>query len=182
MKNLNASLDNGQTEDNFFNFKSIKEYRGLYSLPDPEHLESSYNLLTEWDPGEKPWKSTTITIHDFKPCGSFKARVVIDGYLTNEPTKIVHSGAISLKNLKLAAEPINFQLWGTDDENAYFQALKKEKLSIVTVPEVEELQEHVLAGTRHSMIKDLEEHDDMITGFVTGFYTKFKNPSGFVLM
>ena len=52
MKYLNDSLDNGQTEDNFFNFKSIKEYRGLYSLPDPGHLESIYNLLTEWDPGE----------------------------------------------------------------------------------------------------------------------------------
>ena len=119
-------------------------------------------------PWGETWKSTTITIQDFKPCGNFKARVVIDGYLTKVPTKIVHSGAISLKNLKLAmftAEPINFQLWGTDDENAYFQALTEEKLSIVTVPEVEELQEHVLAGTRHSMIKDLEEHDDMITGF-----------------
>ena len=72
---------------------------------------------------------------------------MIDGYLTKEPTKIAHSGAISLKNFKLAmfsTEPINFQLWGADDENAYFQALTKEKLCIVTVLEVEELQEHVL--------------------------------------
>ena len=73
---------------------------------------------------------------------------MIDGYLIKEPTEIVHSRAISLKDFKLAmftAEPINFQLWGADDENAYFQALTKEKLCIVTVPEVEELQEHVLA-------------------------------------
>ena len=97
--------------------------------------------------GENLEKSTTITIPDFKPCGNFKARLVIDAYLTKEPTKIVHSGAISLKIFKLAmftAEPINFQLWGADDENAYFQALTKEKLCIVTVPEIEKLQEHVL--------------------------------------
>ena len=97
---------------------------------------------------------------------------MIHEYLTKEPTKIVHSGAISLKNFKLAmftAEPINFQLWGADDENAYFQALTKEKLCIVTVPEVEELQEHVLVMykmLRCSMIKDLEEHVGMITFLV----------------
>ena len=38
MEYLKDSLDTGQTEDGFFNFKSIKEYRGSYSLPDPEHL------------------------------------------------------------------------------------------------------------------------------------------------
>ena len=45
-----------------------------------------------------------------------------DGYVTKEPTQIVHSGAISLRNFLFAmftAEPINnFQLWGADDENA----------------------------------------------------------------
>ena len=40
MEYLKDSLDTGQTEGGFFNFKSIKEYRGSYSLPDPEHLES----------------------------------------------------------------------------------------------------------------------------------------------
>ena len=58
-------LDTGQTEDGFFNFKSIKGYRSSYSLPDPEQHESSYNILTQWDPGEKPlqpplfWKKST---------------------------------------------------------------------------------------------------------------------------
>ena len=80
MEYLKDSLDTGQTEDGFFNFKSIKEYRGSYSLPDPEHLESSYNLLTEWDPGEKTWKPSTNTMTDFKPCGNFKARLVVDGH------------------------------------------------------------------------------------------------------
>ena len=41
-------------EDGFSNFKSIKQYGSSYSLPDPEQHESSYNLLTQWDPGEKP--------------------------------------------------------------------------------------------------------------------------------
>ena len=50
---LKDSLDSGQTEDGFFNFKSIKECRGSYSLPDPGQLESSYNLLTEWTMGRK---------------------------------------------------------------------------------------------------------------------------------
>ena len=58
MEYLKDSLDTGQTEDGFSNFKSIKEYRGSCSLPDPEHLESSYNLLTEWDPGEKTFQPT----------------------------------------------------------------------------------------------------------------------------
>ena len=53
MEYLKDSLDTGLTEDGVFNFKSIKEYRISCSLPDPECLESSYNLPTEWDPGEQ---------------------------------------------------------------------------------------------------------------------------------
>ena len=41
-------------EDGFFNSKSIKQYRSSYYLPDLEQHESSYNLLTQWDPGLKP--------------------------------------------------------------------------------------------------------------------------------
>ena len=47
------SLDTEQIEDGFSNSKSIKGYRGSYPLPDPEQHETSYNLLTEWDPREK---------------------------------------------------------------------------------------------------------------------------------
>ena len=54
MEYLKHSFDTGQIEDGFSNSKSIKGYRSSYSLPDPEHHESSYNLLTQWDPGEKP--------------------------------------------------------------------------------------------------------------------------------
>ena len=40
-------------EDGFSNSKSIKQYGSSYSLPDLEQHESSYNLLSQWDPGEK---------------------------------------------------------------------------------------------------------------------------------
>ena len=49
------SFDTAQIEDGFSNPKSIKGYRNSYSLPDPEHHESNYNLLTQWYPGEKPF-------------------------------------------------------------------------------------------------------------------------------
>ena len=46
--------DTGQIEEGFSNSKSIKGYRSSYFLSDPEQHESSYNRLTQWDPGEKP--------------------------------------------------------------------------------------------------------------------------------
>ena len=52
MEYLKDSFDTGQIEDGVFNSKSMKQYRISYSLPDPEPHESSYNLLTQWDPGE----------------------------------------------------------------------------------------------------------------------------------
>ena len=65
MEYLKDSFDTGQTEYGFFNSQSIKGYRSSYCLPDTEQHESSYNLLTQWDPGEKPlqpplfWKEST---------------------------------------------------------------------------------------------------------------------------
>ena len=62
---MKDSLDTGLTEDGFFNSKSTKGYRSSYSLSDPEQHESSYNLLTQSDPEEKPlqpplfWKEST---------------------------------------------------------------------------------------------------------------------------
>ena len=54
MEYLKDSFDTGQIEDGLSNSESIKRYKSSYSLPDPEQHESSYNLLTQWDPGEKP--------------------------------------------------------------------------------------------------------------------------------
>ena len=81
-------------------------------------------------------------VFDVKHYGKFKARLVADGHLTKEQTETIYSGAVSLRDLRLAmflAELNNLQLWGADVENAYLQALTKEKLYIVTGPQFEEL-------------------------------------------
>ena len=54
MECLKDSFDTGQIEDGFSTSKSVKQYRSSYSLLDPEQHKSTYNLLTQWDPGEKP--------------------------------------------------------------------------------------------------------------------------------
>ena len=60
MEYLKDPVDTGQTEDEFSNFKSIKGYRGSYTLSDPEHLESSYkNYLLNGTLGWKNWKRPT---------------------------------------------------------------------------------------------------------------------------
>ena len=73
---LKDSFATGQIEDGFSNSKSIKEYRSSYTLPDPDHHESSYNLLPQWDTGEKPlqpplirkeWTSLTTKLGFFNP-------------------------------------------------------------------------------------------------------------------
>ena len=86
-------------------------------------------------------------VYDVKHCGKFKARLVADGHLTKEPMETVYSGVVSIRNLRLAmffAELNNLELWGADVENAYLQALTREKLYIEGGPEFEELQGHVL--------------------------------------
>ena len=42
-------------EEGVSNFISIKQYGSPYNLPDLGQHESSYNLLNQWDPGEKPY-------------------------------------------------------------------------------------------------------------------------------
>ena len=51
MEYLKYSFD---TENESSNPKSIKQYRSPYSLHDLQQHGSSYNLLNQWDPGEKP--------------------------------------------------------------------------------------------------------------------------------
>ena len=40
-------------EDGFSNLKSIKQYGSSYSLADLEQPKNSYNIITQWDSGEK---------------------------------------------------------------------------------------------------------------------------------
>ena len=51
MAHLKYSFD---IEEGFSNFMSIKQYGSPYTLPVLEQHASSYNLLNQWDPGEKP--------------------------------------------------------------------------------------------------------------------------------
>ena len=51
MPYLKYSFD---VEEGFSNFISIKQYGSPYTVPDLGKHESSYNLLNQWDPGEKP--------------------------------------------------------------------------------------------------------------------------------
>ena len=49
------------------------------------------------------------------------SRLVADGHLTKEPNETVHSGVVSLRNLRLAmffADLNGLQLWGADVGNA----------------------------------------------------------------
>ena len=41
-------------EERLSNFISTKQYGSPYTVPDLGQYESSYNLLNQWDPGEKP--------------------------------------------------------------------------------------------------------------------------------
>ena len=111
MEYLKESLDTGQIEDGFPNSNQSRgtEVHTLFLILN--NMKVAYNLLTEWDPGEKTLKPQTINMADFQLCGNLKTRFVINGYLTKEPIEIVHSGA----------ELNNFQLPGADDEMNTFK-------------------------------------------------------------
>ena len=63
MEYLEDTLDNGQTED-LYKFKLIQDHRGPYSPSDPEYLQSSCNLPTEWETGDMTWETLTNIIAD----------------------------------------------------------------------------------------------------------------------
>ena len=111
------SLDSGLTEDGVFNFQSIKEHRGSYSLSDPEYLGSSHNLLIEWEHGEITWEP--LTMADVNHQEKFKVTLAM-----------------------VLVELHNLQQWGANVGNAYLQVLTKEKLYIVAGPEFEDSQGH----------------------------------------
>ena len=115
------SLNPGQTEDGFSNLKSIKKYRGLHSLSDPEYLGSDHNLSIEWGPGEITWVPLTNIMADFKHCRKFKVSFVTDGNHAKEPTETVYSRVVSLRNLRMAmflSQLNNLQQGGANVGNA----------------------------------------------------------------
>ena len=53
MEYLRDSFDTGQIKMDFPTPNQSRDIE-VHTLPDPENHESSYNLLTQWDPGDKP--------------------------------------------------------------------------------------------------------------------------------
>ena len=95
-----------------------------------------------------------ICIHfvfDVKHDGWHKARLVADGHLTEIPVDSVHSGVVSLREIRLVlflAELNQIPIWGADIGNAYLEAMTKEKLYIIGGPEFGDLKSHALIISR----------------------------------
>ena len=84
---------------------------------------------------------------DVKHDGRHKARLVADGHLTDVPLDSVYSGLVSLRGLRIVlflAELNNLELCATDIENAYLEAVTKEKVCIIAGPEFCDLEGHLL--------------------------------------
>jgi hypothetical protein len=86
-------------------------------------------------------------IFDVKHDGRHKARLVVDGHLTETPAESVYSSVVSLRSLRLVtflAVHNQLELWGADIGNAYLEAETKEKLYIVAGEEFGDRQGHIL--------------------------------------
>ena len=67
--------------------------------------------------------------------------------MTPDPIDSIYSGVISTRSLRLTiflAKLNNMKVWDADIGNAYLEASTKEKLYVVTGPELEEVQGHIL--------------------------------------
>ena len=118
MEYLKDSLDTGQIEDGFSNSKSIKGYRGSYPLPDPEQHESSYNLLTQWDPGEKLlqlplFRKESTSEHTAKTKGSDRIFTIKLGL---SQSLMVHEGT---HNPNLTLKGYRKTFWGLFGQKAH---------------------------------------------------------------
>ena len=172
MEYLEDKTDTGPLEDGFYRFKCIKDHKGPYTSSDPEYNGSSYNLLIEWEPGEQTWEPLSNIIasdpytsavyakeHNLLNTPGWKkskyrqvraSRKYKHGWevprdYTHAPKLDIHNGNNKWKEaIDLEIEQIKEYQVFTDVENAYLQALPREKLYIVGGPEFEELQGHVL--------------------------------------
>ena len=91
--------------------------------------------------------------------GRHKARLVVDGHLTPDPLESIHSGVVSLRNLRLViflGKLNNLELWGADIGNAYLEAVTQEKLYIVAGPNrfvvTSSTLPHSTLGKRHNIL------------------------------
>ena len=86
-------------------------------------------------------------VYAVKHDGRFKARLVVDGQLTEEPVESIYSGVVSLRSLRMVAflsQLNDLEIWGADVGNAYLEAYTDEKLCIIAGPEFKELQVYLL--------------------------------------
>ena len=86
-------------------------------------------------------------VYAVKHDGRFKARLVADGHLTNEPVESIYSGVVSLESLRMVvilSQLNDLEIWGADVGNANLEAYTDEKLCIIAGPEFKELQGHLL--------------------------------------
>ena len=97
------------------------------------------------------WRDTldleSSQIHELNLDDRSKERLVTDGHLTKEPVESIYSGVVSLRSLRMVvflSKLNNLEIWGADVNNAYPEAYTDEKLCIIAVPELKELQGHFL--------------------------------------
>ena len=87
-------------------------------------------------------------IYDVKHDRRHKARLVLDGHLTEIPVEAIYSSVVSLRSLRLItflAAHNKLELWGANICNAYLESYIKEKLYIVAGPKFgPELEGHIL--------------------------------------
>ena len=79
-------------------------------------------------------------VYAVKHDGRFKARLVADGHLTNEPVESIYSGVVSLRSLRMVvflSQLNDLEIWGAE-------AYTDQKLCIIAGPEFKELQGHLL--------------------------------------
>jgi hypothetical protein len=70
-------------------------------------------------------------IYDVGHDSRHKARLVADGHLTDIPLESVFSGVVSLRGFRIAlflGKLNHFELWATDNGNAYLEAFTSEKV------------------------------------------------------
>ena len=172
MEYLDDKTDTGPLEDGFYRFKCIKDRKGPYTSSDPEYNGSSYNPLIEWEPGEQTWEPLSNIIasipytcavyakehnllntpgwmkskfRQVRASRKYKHGWEVPRDYTHAPQLDNHNGNYKWKEtIDLEIEQIKQYQVFTDVENAYLQALTREKLYIVGGLEFEELQGHVL--------------------------------------
>ena len=90
-------------------------------------------------------------VYDVKPDLRRKARLVVGGYLTPTPIRIVYSSVVSLRGLQISlflAELNKLEAWATGVGNSYLEAYTGEKLYIVAGVEFRQREGHTLVITK----------------------------------